>query len=363
MAEFETSGLNLELLAESLDEFDEHLGQAERLILELEREPENEEKLRALFRSIHTVKGNFGITGLTPVVELFQELEDVLHLLRQKELKFEAVVGDLTLLFMDKASQFLHQCLELPVVDYEAELWRQVGEEISRIHQAHTKKKIEHLKKALTLLDPATALIYPHQPLSILEELSLTESEDLNFFHVLAENAEQRADFWQGRSSRVPKLLVLLNRELDYPVSDIQLVMASTVHDLAMAMLPSKILHKLKLEQSEFDIIQAHVNLACDILGPYKGCEEALAIVAHHHENWNGTGYPQGLIKEDIHVGARMLSVVHAYEAITHGYTQYIGRKRPLMRAIMELSRYSGEQFDPKIIELFIKIIKELQPA
>ena len=85
MSEFRTEQLDHEIVNELLEEFNENLSHAENQIIDLELHPNNNETLNALFRNIHTVKGNLGMAQLLPLVPVLQELEDVLSLLRQGE--------------------------------------------------------------------------------------------------------------------------------------------------------------------------------------------------------------------------------------------------------------------------------------
>ena len=127
MALFSVTDIDSEVLAELLFEFGERRETAEQLILDLEQDTENGGKLNALFREIHTIKGNLGLVGVTPPVLMLQKLEDLLHLIRSGELKFQPLVGDITLLLVDRCASFLDECAIKASVEYDEALYKLVA--------------------------------------------------------------------------------------------------------------------------------------------------------------------------------------------------------------------------------------------
>lgn len=133
---------------------------------------------------------------------------------------------------------------------------------------------------------------------------------------------------------------------------------ASLLHDAGKAGIPMEILTKTtKLTPDEFQIIKHHPAKGAQILRHFQILKPVIPIIMHHHEKYNGTGYPSRLKKGQIPIGARIMAVADAFEAMVYGRPY---RERILIdEAIKEVKMKSGTQFDPKVVEAFLKIIKK----
>jgi len=101
--------------------------------------------------------------------------------------------------------------------------------------------------------------------------------------------------------------------------------------------------------------MQKHPNMGAEIAGKLKFLKKAEGYVSHHHERYDGQGYPDGIKGEEIPIGARILGVVDAFDAMTSDRPY-----RPALTvdiAVQELKKGSGKQFDPKIVKIFIELI------
>ena len=134
---------------------------------------------------------------------------------------------------------------------------------------------------------------------------------------------------------------------------------ASLLHDTGKVDIPPEILTKTtKLTAREYDIIKKHPVKGAQILRPLQILRPVIPIIMHHHEKFNGTGYPSGLKKGQIPEGARIMAVADAFEAMVYG-RPYRERK-DINSAIKEIKKKSGTQFDPRVVEAFLKIIKKI---
>lgn len=134
---------------------------------------------------------------------------------------------------------------------------------------------------------------------------------------------------------------------------------AALVHDLGFAGIDPQLLEKPgALTDKELEIVRAHTVLGVSIIEPFGDLRDLIPIVAHHHEHWDGSGYPKGLRGEMIPLGARILGVANAYDAMR--------RHRPyraalsLEEAVRELRENAGTQFDPRIACLFVEHLLEI---
>jgi HD-GYP domain-containing protein (c-di-GMP phosphodiesterase class II) len=153
------------------------------------------------------------------------------------------------------------------------------------------------------------------------------------------------------------KLLRAMAKELNLSHQETEaLEYASLLHDTGKIHLPSKLLSKQKpLTDEEYKIVRNHPEKGVALLKDLNSLKPAIPIILHHHERYDGTGYPSKLKGEQIPLGARILSIVDAFDAM------YFGRPYKKSQALSaietELRAQMGKQFDPKITETFLKIL------
>jgi putative nucleotidyltransferase with HDIG domain len=130
------------------------------------------------------------------------------------------------------------------------------------------------------------------------------------------------------------------------------------LHDIGKVGIPEQLLRKPgPLSAAEFDVMRLHSDIGAAILEDIDTWEDVRLIVRHHHERWNGAGYPLGLSSTDIPLGARIVSVVDAFDVMITG--RPYAPARPLETLIEELVRESGAQFDPDAVDAFIATPRE----
>lgn len=133
---------------------------------------------------------------------------------------------------------------------------------------------------------------------------------------------------------------------------------AALLHDAGRIGIPDEIVRKpSKLNPSEFKAVKEHTVKGARLLEPLEILEPAVPIILHHHERYDGTGYPKGLKGEAIPLGARILSVANAFEAMIS--------ERPYRRSLSvgeaahEIASHTGTQFDPKVVKVFLVLLRE----
>jgi HD-GYP domain-containing protein (c-di-GMP phosphodiesterase class II) len=173
----------------------------------------------------------------------------------------------------------------------------------------------------------------------------------------LAETIDAKDAYTRGHSERVSLYGEAIARGLGISGDELQTIRyAGYLHDVGKIGIPDAILTKPgKLTGEEFAVIKKHPVLSERILRPVNFPFPVQSIVRHHHERYDGKGYPDGLGQEEIPLGARILFVADAYEAMTSD--------RPYRKALTnqmaldELLRNKGTQFDPRAVEVFARII------
>jgi len=136
---------------------------------------------------------------------------------------------------------------------------------------------------------------------------------------------------------------------------------AALLHDMGKLAIPEYILNKPgKLTAAEFEKMKRHADIGADLLSSISFPYPVVPIVRHHHENWQGTGYPSGLSGHDIPLGARILSVVDCFDALTSDRPY-----RPRLsdeESFSILRERSGKMYDPLVVDTFITVFPEISP-
>jgi putative nucleotidyltransferase with HDIG domain len=161
-------------------------------------------------------------------------------------------------------------------------------------------------------------------------------------------------------SKNTANYALLLAEELKLAAHDIEIIYyAALFHDIGKIGISPAILQKESaLTPEEYEIIKEHPVKGAKILENFSEFIELLPIVKHHHEMFAGAGYPEGLVGDAIPFGARLIAVVDAYDAIT---TNRAYRKAQELRSAIDLIvQKTPEQFDPEIVEAFVRIEKNL---
>jgi len=157
-----------------------------------------------------------------------------------------------------------------------------------------------------------------------------------------------------SHSHRVARLAANLGAAIGLPPEDLEAVMSGgLLHDVGKIGVPEAVLQKPgPLSGDEWSLIQRHAEAGEAICRPLGMASRLGPIVRHHHERWDGNGYPDGLAGEAIPIGARVVAVVDAFDAMVHDRPYRPGR-RP-QEAIAEIREAAGRQFDPMIARRFI---------
>lgn len=189
--------------------------------------------------------------------------------------------------------------------------------------------------------------------------LSELESLSVGTIRALADALDAKCDYTAGHSLRVSRIAVLIGRQLALPddmLRDVEL--GGILHDIGKIGVPESILWKPdKLTPEERSIMSRHPVKSAEIIGDLKGLVRAREYVKHHHEYFDGSGYPDGLKGEDIPIGARIILVSDAYDAMTtdRPYRKAIGHER----AIQELRKLRDTQFDPNVVHALLALTED----
>jgi diguanylate cyclase (GGDEF)-like protein/putative nucleotidyltransferase with HDIG domain len=180
----------------------------------------------------------------------------------------------------------------------------------------------------------------------------------LSAVYALVSTVEAKDPYTYGHSRKVNTYAVALAEAVGLSPEEVSRVStAALLHDIGKIGVPDKVLNKKgKLTKEDWEAIKSHPRLGATIVGNVPNLAPCVSTILHHHERWDGTGYPEGLKGEQISVEARILAIADSYEAMSAARPY-----RPALcseKVLTELRRGAGSQFDPELVQVFIGIVE-----
>lgn len=184
-----------------------------------------------------------------------------------------------------------------------------------------------------------------------------------NTITTLAQAVELKDEYTGGHTVRVTNYALMLGKQLGLEKKDLELIEIGTpLHDIGKIGIDDAILRKPgKLTPEEWEEMKKHTTKGADIVSRIPELIPITPIVRNHHERWDGQGYPDKLAGEDIHLLARIVAVVDAFDAMTSDRPYHVDKRgRTLEDAFGELQRQAGKQFDPKAAAAFCELQQQI---
>jgi len=197
-----------------------------------------------------------------------------------------------------------------------------------------------------------------HLEQKVAEQAQKIRIAFLNSITALVYALEAKDKYTSGHSQRVAEISVAIAAELGLSKPEIeQMRLAGLIHDIGKIGVREAVLNKPgKINDKEFRHILSHSSIGEHILTPIVEDEVILKAVRHHHERYDGNGYPDGLAGEKIPLAARILAVADTYDAIISGRPYRAAQS--IKAACDEIEDNRGSQFDPKVVDAFVRIKK-----
>ena len=177
----------------------------------------------------------------------------------------------------------------------------------------------------------------------------------------LANAVDARDKYTRGHSGRVSSISTVMARVMKLPEAEVEKIQwAGLLHDVGKIGIRDNILLKEgPLDKEERRLMNQHPTIGAEIVEPASQLKDEAPLIRAHHEWFNGSGYPDGVEALDIPLGARILTIADAYEAMTSSRPY---RKTPLTheQAVAELEKFSGIQFDPEIVPVLVNLPREV---
>jgi len=305
------------------------------------------------------------------LVFLKYKMADVETVILVNELKKADLDCVIVLLLEVQDENKINSLINLPIYDYlsrpvnveKLKFVVEQGMKLRAILAAHHKFS-QSLKESNQALEKQNILLTRR-----IEDAAINLSrlyEDLRFTYmrtikVLAQAIDARDHYTHSHSENVARFAIAIANYMKLPTKDIELLrQACELHDLGKIGIEDSILLKSSaLTALEWEQIHRHPAIGAQILEPLTFLNGVVDLIRQHHEHYDGSGYPEGRKGNDILLGACIIHVADAYEAMRSARSY---RKIPLVKeeAILEIKRNSGTQFDPKIVDAFLRIVDNL---
>ncbi len=205
----------------------------------------------------------------------------------------------------------------------------------------------DDLVQARQLADQVAVALSNTRLVEQLDELKL------GALTAFARTIDAKSSWTAGHSERVTKMALALAKEMGLSKEEIEVLhRGGLLHDIGKIGVPASILDKpARLDSDELRVMQRHPEIGAQILTPIKAYANVIPIVLHHHEKWNGSGYPQGLAGTSIPFQARLIAVPDVFDAITSD--RPYRSSMPQLAAVEMITGLVGEHFDGEIVKAF----------
>ena len=175
----------------------------------------------------------------------------------------------------------------------------------------------------------------------------------------LAETAGTRGGVTEAHSAQVAELAAQVATALGLPAATVlRCRLAGWLHDVGKVAVPDRVLEKAgPLDAAEADVMRRHAAFGADLVARTPGISESARAVRHHHERWDGHGYPDGLAGSDIPIEARIVAAADTWNAMTHD--RVYRRALDFDAACAELLTTAGWQLDPRVADALLTVVRE----
>ena len=224
-------------------------------------------------------------------------------------------------------------------------------------------EKSDNLDQLLILIESALKSVDQMHLIGQINEELKEKNEELEKAYldtigILRQTVEAKDTYTRGHSDRVSEYSILIGKKLGLDENTIHILkIGGLFHDIGKIGIPDSILLKeTKLDDEEYSQIKNHPSIGAHILGDVSMFQDIIPIVLHHHEKYDGHGYPSQLKGDDIPLVARIAAVADTFDAMTS--KRSYRNSLPLEDVIAEIERCKGTQFDPNIADIFLDILK-----
>lgn len=347
-----------EALEEFADVLQERATEIERNVAHLKKTPGDRELISEVFRAVHNIKGDAALTKVELGVAIAHPIESLLSRFREGDIPFSDLLAEAILLAIDRLELAVEGLIHRkPLENLQLLALVQGLEKAALAPHEQVEGVCGELIEAVTGFPPVITNM-PAQRKHVTSPSTNDEiARDLQFFRTLAMQFESRSPLFKGRTTRILRLALETNKAAGNKTDPVQLEAAIYLHDLGMMFLPESIWLKMdRMNTEEKLALRAHPGYGAGLLQRMPAWKEAAQMVQQHHEMPNGSGYPSKLKNSEICPGAKIISIVDAFEAVMLKHI-HRGKNRSVLRAIAEINA-CDTQFSPEWIAPFNAVIR-----
>ncbi len=361
---YQPSEIEEETIKDFIDSLYDELENISIHLLTLEREPDNRDVINALFRSIHSIKGNARMCFFLPLSDFVHAIEEVISEVRAGRIPFGGLMGEAVSLSLDHVKICTEELFrdgraDISIFDRVAPMFEHIKSHPNKGLEAQLINIVRTCGGEVMADVPLTANSISHLKMGV-QQMPEDADADLMFFAEMGRLIDATCPFWENRSSTQIKIALGINQHLASPVNTKQLTAAVFLHDLGMTFLPGELINKTqKYNALEEKRLKEHVQWGYEWVSRLPGWQDAAAMILQHHERPDGKGYPNGLKLEELNEGGQILALVDAFFAITNERSDRT-YKKSLMRAITEINSYRDHQFKGSTVDAFNDLMRDM---
>ena len=307
--------------------------------------------------SIFLKRSGYDFTGLTNPLEAIERVRNEHFDMMILDFMMDPIHGDEVVEEIRKFNKDLYILLLTGHKDLAPPL-----ETIKRLEIQGYCEKSDKFDQLLLLIESGIKSIEQMNTIKTINEQLHDKNEELERAYldtigILRQTVEAKDPYTRGHSDRVSEYSVLIGKKLGLDEKTLHILkIGGLFHDIGKIGIPDSILLKeSKLSDEEYSQIKNHPMIGVHMLGDAAIFKDILPIVKHHHERYDGRGYPSQLVGEDIPYVARIAAVADTFDAMTSKRSYRDSLPIDIVRA--EIERCSGTQFDPNIAKVFLDIM------
>lgn len=307
--------------------------------------------------SVFLKRSGYQLTGVTDPYEAIEKVRNEHFDLMLLDFIMTPIHGDKVVEEIRKFNQELYILLLTGHKDLAPPL-----ETIKRLSIQGYCEKSDKFDQLLLLIESALRSVEQMKIITKINQELKDKNQELENAYLesiqtLRYTVEAKDSYTRGHSDRVADFSVLIGKYLELPEEDLKILrIGGLFHDIGKIGVPDSILLKeAKLTSEEYSEIKNHPSIGKQILSNASIFKDMIPIVYHHHEKFDGTGYPTGLAGENIPLFARIAAVADTFDAMTTKRSYRNALPLEVVRA--EIEKCSGTQFDPAITKVFLDIL------
>ena len=353
--------LDADIIKDFLDEYLDAYEELERTFIEAESCSDISQLINKLFRTVHSIKSNLRMVALDDLSAIIHILENTLDDIRNNKLQYIPELSQLVLPVIAQVRELANQQLEDEKIEDDIIF---LSDAVSELNQTNSDQLQQTIASILVQIDPHGDHQTSHntqvaETIDQADDINDNLDDDLDFFIEVSQQIESFFPHWSGRNKRILEICLRINTLAHNSVDIKQLTAAVYAHDIGMSFIPYDVLIKpLPLNCDDELVLREHCHLGYQWIKRIPHWERATEMVFQHHERSDGSGYPQGLKKNKIADGAKIIAIADTFEALTHERNHRAEIKTP-MQAIMEINSLSGTQFDEQWVAFFNQAMRD----